>query len=588
MADAPARTQTTKSEPRSSIVVDMLLFAFIVGLAGIVIAQAREWTAPFRDRVEIDLSPFALPGYAFRSFGRGVASYAVSLIFTLVVGTVTARSRRAERLLLPVIDVLQGLPVLAFLPGLVLGMVSLFPDSNLGLELACILMIFTGQAWNMVFAYFGSLRSVSMELRDVARVHRFSAPQWFGRVELSSAMIPLVWNSMISMAGGWFFLMVNEAFTLGGRDFRLPGIGAYMSVAFDLGDMQAVTWAIVAMIAMIVATDQLIWRPLLAWSARFKLEEGDSGDVPRSWVLDLFDHSVFAGWLRKRREERMRRRPDPTTALATPLPRPLTPAPAETAGTSAFSGHLRTWLVRLVSAISVGVLAWGAFGMVELLSRVDLAGWLHVWASLGLTFLRILLAVVISAAWTLPAGIWIGRKPGLARVLSPLVQIVASFPAPMVFPLVTGLVLASGVNFSLGCTLLMVLGAQWYLLFNVIAGASAIPNDLDQIATAYGLKGWRRWTKLELPAIFPNLVTGLITAVGGAWNACIVTEYQRYQGRTLTAEGVGKLLNDATIGADFPKLAAGIAVISAVLIVLNRSVWKRLFRIAEERYSLQV
>lgn len=562
---------------------DVIIVALIAGVFGTILYQASESVRSYRPSVDISLEPSALPLYALRSLGRGLASYLVSLAVTLVFATWAARSKRAERILIPLFDILQGIPVLGFLPGLVLGMVALFPGSNIGLEIACILMIFTGQAWNMIFAYYGALKTIPKELRDIARVHRFSPRQDFSKVELSAGAIPLVWNSMISMAGGWFFLTVNEAFTLEGRDFRLPGIGSYMSVAIDRGDTGAMVYAIIAMTLVIIATDQLLWRPLIAWSARFSPDEAEDG-ATKSWLLDLVERSFLSTWLRRRRESRFNRLRD---LIANRIPTGKSEREAK------WDPETPPLWPRFVSLLRVGFIgcvivavAFGMWGATVLLLRVSGAEWGEVGLSMLWTFLRIMAAVLISCAWTIPVGIWIGRRAHVRKILSPIVQVVAAFPAPMVFPLMAIGIARLGIPFDVGCIALMVVGAQWYLLFNLIAGASSRPAELDDISRILGLKGWRRWWLLEIPSVFPSLVTGLITAAGGAWNACIVTEFVRFQGNTLSAPGLGTLLNRATVEGNFPLLAAGILVMASTLVVLNRVFWKRLYHIAETRFAL--
>ncbi|MGE5346195.1 MAG: ABC transporter permease [Acidithiobacillales bacterium] len=526
--------------------------------------------------MEIDLSPLALPGYTLLSLSRGLAAYLLSLLFTLVVGTAAAHSRRAERVLIPLLDIGQGIPVLGFLPGLVLGMVALFPRSNAGLELACVLMIFTGQVWNMAFSYYGSVRSIPEELREVARIHRFDWWKRFRTVELASSVIGLVWNSMISMAGGWFFLTVTEAFTLGDHDFRLPGIGSYMAVAIERNDGKAVAWALVAMTAMIVAVDQLLWRPLVAWSQRFRLEDVGGEPQPSSWALDLLRRSTLL-----RRVQRALRAARERRARA-PLPdAPLAPPDAPESGAG-----IRTAVSWGVAAAAGLGAALGAIRLFRLLSRVTAVEWGTVAAGLGATSVRTAGALLLTVLWTVPAGLLIGRRPAVARRLQPVVQIVASFPAPMIFPLVTAVLLALRLPFSVVAAVLMLLGAQWYVLFNVLAGASAIPHDLDEAADVYGLAGAAKWRTLFLPGVFPFLVTGVVTAAGGAWNASIVAETLVFRGRTLSTFGLGSLITKATHDANFPLLAAGVLTMSLALVLLNRFVWRRLWRLAETRYSL--
>ncbi len=555
--------------------MDALILVAVGALVAGVVALAQRWEAPIRPTVEIDLSPSALPGYTLLSLSRGFAAYLLSLVFTLVYGTIAAHGKRAEKILIPLLDIGQGIPVLGFLPGLVLGMVALFPRTNVGLELACIVMIFTGQVWNMTFSYIASLRSIPNELREVARIHRFSFWKRFRTVEVSSSVIGLVWNSMMSMAGGWFFLTVNEAFTLGDRDFRLPGVGSYMAVAIEKGDRAAMAWAVLAMTVMIVAVDQLLWRPLVAWSQRFRAAEVSGEPEARSWVLDLVRRSAI---LRRMRLRRRRRARPPTV----PLPPPPEPAPGgEDAGARA-----RAVLLLVVGLAAGAAALFGVWKLVRLLSAVRAHDWLVLVAALGATFLRTLGALVLAVAWTVPVGILVGRSPVWSRRLQPVVQIVASFPAPMLFPLVTGALLAFHVPFGVIAAVLMLLGAQWYILFNVLAGASAVPPDLVEATDVYRVAGSARWKALFLPAVFPYLVTGLITAAGGAWNASIVAETLTSGGRTLETFGLGSLITKATREANFPLLAAGVLTMSFALVLINRTVWRRLSRLAETKYAL--
>jgi NitT/TauT family transport system permease protein len=560
------------------LAVDVLLLGTLAALVGGVVVLAQRWNAPIRTATPIDLSPAALPGYTLLSLSRGMAAYVLSLVFTLVYGTIAAHSRRAERVMIPLLDIGQGIPVLGFLPGLVLGMVALFPHSNVGLELACILMIFTGQVWNMVFSFYGSLRSIPSELKEVARIHRFGWFRTFRTVEVSSSAIGLVWNSMMSMAGGWFFLTVNEAFTLGNRDFRLPGVGSYMAVAIDKGDQRAMLWAIFAMAVMILSVDQLLWRPLVAWSQRFRLEDLASGEKPRSWVLDLARRSPLM-----RRLRRARRRIAEATAhrtLAVPV------ATVATDGSGRAAARLRGGLVGAMGLGAAAAAVWGIVRLTTLLASVPPREWAELAEALGATFLRTAGALGLAVVWTVPAGILIGRSATWSRRLQPVVQLVASFPAPMIFPIVTAVLLVLRVPFSIIASALMFLGAQWYVLFNVLAGASAVPHDLDEAAATYKMSGPDRWKKLYLPAVFPYLVTGLITAAGGAWNASIVAETLTYKGRTLETFGLGSTITRATLTANFPLLAAGVLTMSAALIILNRALWRPLYRIAESKYAL--
>jgi len=551
--------------------------ATVVALAGLlfgVLQLGREWSGASRPAIVIDLSPWALPRYTFYSLSRGLLAYVLSLAFTLTYGYWAAKDRIAERVLVPLLDILQSIPVLGFMPGLILALVALFPHNNIGLELAAVIMIFTGQAWNMTFSYYHSLRSVPDDLREVAAVYRFSWWQRLKWLELPYATLGLVWNSMLSMAGGWFFLMINEAFRLGDRDFRLPGIGSYMSVAVDQGRTDAMLYAIGAMTLMIVAVDQVLWRPVVVWAQKFRVEEGGTQKKMSSWFLNWLRRSRLLAVLRQlgrrvgtRLARRRAIRPGPTTQ----------PVAAR---------QPAAWLGVILLALLLAALAFGAWKLTHVLRRVPAVEWSTLGGAAAWTLGRVLLATALGTLWALPAGIAIGLSPRLSRLLQPVVQIVASFPAPMLFPIVIGGLAAAGVSLGWGSIVLMLLGTQWYILFNVIAGAMAIPTDLQEAARSYRLQGWRRFRALYLPGVFPYLVTGWVTAAGGAWNASIVAEFVTFKGQTLQAHGLGAQISAAAAAADFPRLAASILVMSAIVVAFNRSVWRQFYRLAERRFSL--
>jgi NitT/TauT family transport system permease protein len=556
--------------------VDLAIVVALAGLLFGVLQLGREWRGASRPAIVIDLSPWALPRYTFYSLSRGVLAYVLSLAFTLTYGYWAAKDRIAERVLVPLLDILQSIPVLGFMPGLILALVSLFPHSNIGLELGAVIMIFTGQAWNMTFSYYHSLRSVPDDLSEVGAVYRFSWWQRLKWLELPYATLGLVWNSMLSMAGGWFFLMINEAFRLGDRDFRLPGIGSYMSVAVDQGRTDAMLYAIAAMTLMIVAVDQVLWRPVVVWAQKFRVDEGGTQEKLTSWFLNLLRRSRLIAVLR-----RLWRR------LRTRLARPRVPRPSP--GPTVEQVAVRRpapWLGVILLALLLAALAFGAWKLTHVLRRVPAVEWGTLGGAAGWTLGRVLLATALGTLWALPAGIAIGLSPRLSRLLQPVVQIVASFPAPMLFPIVIAGLAAAGVSLGWGSIVLMLLGTQWYILFNVIAGAMAIPTDLQEAARSYRLKGWRRFRALYLPGVFPYLVTGWVTAAGGAWNASIVAEYVTFKGQTLQAHGLGAQISAAAAAADLPRLAASILVMSAIVVAFNRTVWRQCYRFAEQRFSL--
>jgi len=584
----PLRFPTALTPPvlRRLGLADVVLLCLLGGLIATVIAFAREFEAPFFQAVRIDLRPAALPRYTLYSLTRGVLALLISYLFALSFGWAAARSRAAERLLLPLLDVLQSIPVLGFLPGLVLGLVSLFPTRNVGLELAAILMIFTAQAWNLALSFYNSLKGLPAPLRDACKVAGWGPRRTFWQLEVPAAAQGLVWNGMLSMAGGWFFLMVNEAFRLGDRDYRLPGVGSYMSVALDQGNVRAMALAIFAMTAMIVCVDQLLWRPLVVWVEKFRLDETTGGTTASSWVLDFLRRARLprrAAVLRRRAYRRARWA---TRAFERPL-RAATPVILR-APRFAFEHPLARKLAGgLALAGVVAVAALGAWRLWLLLAQLGRSEWGTLLVSAALTFARVMAAVCLSTAWALPAGVIIGRSPRLARALQPVIQVVASFPAPMLFPLVILLFERLGIGLGLGAVALMVLAGQWYILFNVISAVAAIPEQLKDAATVFRLSTLARWRSLYLPAALPALVTGWVTAAGGAWNGSIVAEYIEAGGSLRVTKGLGSLISEATAHANFPLLAGGIALMSLIVVGWNRVVWRSLIGWAQTRFGFE-
>ncbi len=564
---------------------DVAILCLLGGVIAAVVAFAREFEAPFAQAVQIDLRPAALPRYTLYSLSRGVLALVISYVFALAFGWAAAKSRAAERLLLPLLDILQSIPVLGFLPGLVLGLMSLFPARNMGLELAAILMIFTAQAWNLALSFYNSLKALPQPLRDACKVAGWPPGRTFRELEVPAAAQGLVWNGMLSMAGGWFFLMVNEAFRLGNRDYRLPGIGSYMSVALDRGNGQAVALAIAAMVVMIVCVDQLLWRPLVVWVEKFRLDESSDGErAPASWVLEFLRRARLPrrAVVLQRRAYRTARR------AARPLERPFrVVGPIILRGPRFALGHRVARMIGaalVIAAVAAGA-ALGAWRLWLLLAQLGWAEWGDLAWSAALTFARVMGAVIVSTAWALPAGVVIGRSPRIARALQPVIQVVASFPAPMLFPLVILLFERIGIGLGLGAVALMVLAGQWYILFNVISAVAAIPQQLKDATTAFRLPWLTRWRLLYLPAAAPALVMGWVTAAGGAWNGSIVAEYIEAGGALRTTKGLGSLISEATAHANFPLLAGGIALMSLVVVGWNRIVWRSLMEWARTRFG---
>ena len=546
-------------------------FALVYGL----VQMGAQWTGLKRPTVEINLSPWSLPKYTFFSMMRGLVAYVISLAFTFVYAFWAAKDKRAERLLVPLLDILQSIPVLGFMPGLVLALVAMFPRSNVGLELAAVLMIFTGQAWNMTFSLYHSLKSVPQDLQEAGTVYGFSWWERFKWIELPFGTTGLVWNSMMSMAGGWFFLMITEAFKLGDQDFRLPGLGSYMSVAVEKGNTPAMLYAILAMVLMIVFLDQVLWRPVVVWAQRFRVEESSQGEAPRSWLLKMMRRSRLLRWLEARRvHQRHVRGPRSTKAKVL---KPTSPRQVRA---------VQRGLANVALLALLALVIWAAIKLVAYLSAIAGGEWWYLAKAGGLTLSRVLISTVLGTLWAVPAGLAIGLSPRLSRIFQPVVQVAASFPAPMLFPLVIAALAHFGVGLNYGCILLMLLGTQWYILFNVIAGAMAIPGDLREAATSFGLSPWQKFKALYLPASFPFLVTGWVTAAGGAWNASIVAEYYDLNGVTLSTFGLGATVSKAAYERNLTLLAAGVLLMSAIVVVFNRLVWKPCYKLAYTRYSL--
>jgi NitT/TauT family transport system permease protein len=559
--------------PRGFGWVDLVVVGLLAALIYALVTVAQEWSGALQPVPEIHLEARYLPLYALFSLSRGVMAYGVSFLFTMVYGYAMARVAGAERVMLPVLDILQSIPVLGFLPGFVLGLVHLFPHRNIGLEIASVLMIFTGQVWNMTFSFYSSLKSVPPDLLAVARLTRMSWWQRFFRLDLSFAAHGLLWNSMMSMAGGWFFLMVSEAFVLGEHDFRLPGLGSYMSLAIERGDGLAQQLGVLAMLGMIVAVDQVVWRPLVAWSHKFTDEE--TTDAPGSWLWETI------------RRSRVWRTGSLSGSF---LWRKIHPAPVasvtQNAASSSRALSTRRWTKRIcVSAIGVGVL-FGVVNYVHLLLALTSGDWLHLFGNTAVTFVRVVIAVGLASLWTIPVGVLIGRHPRWVRILQPMIQMAASFPAPMLFPLIVGAMLASGIGLGIGSVVLLLLGTQWYILFNVIAGSSAIPRELWEVSRLSRFSWRQRWQKLILPAIFPSLLTGWITSMGGAWNASIVAEYMKYRGQTLMTTGLGAAISEATERGNFHVLAAAVGIMAVTVVGFNRLVWHPLSHRAQTRFTL--
>ncbi|KAK1857568.1 hypothetical protein I4F81_000184 [Pyropia yezoensis] len=602
---------------------DVLLAATLLAVSyGLVWTSARVFSASPYAALTISTSLSVLPWYAAQSLTRMVIGYVVSLLFSVVYAYTAYRVPLAAQALMLVIDVLQSIPLLSFLPAVVLGLIALFPGTRMGVELAAVLLLFTSMAWNMVLGFYQSLCGIPRDLVEVSKVLKMSAWKRFWVLEAPAGVIGLVWNSIMSVAGGWFFLISIESFTLGNRDFRLPGLGSFLAVAAEAGDYRAIGAGLAVVIALVVAVDFLLWRPLIAWSSKFNYGGGGGQASGGSAVLSGLRRSSL---IRTARERLLGPAWHSFVHLGSGPPVPDSPvgSPSMTAATSAASGPshvassptngsaaaadlptlparrglsipprvgtVATWLVR---AGFVAVVAAAAVAASVSLLALSLSTWLTLLTGAVLTFARVLAALALSLAWTVPVGVAIGRDPKLAARVQPLVQIAASVPATALFPfLLVGLAKMGG-GLGVASIVLMLLGTMWYVLFNVIAGAQAIPGELFEVEAVYGKgsSGWqrrlKRWRTLILPGIFPYLMTGVVTAVGGAWNASIVSEYVVFRGGVMSTRGLGATISAAAASGEYGVLLGGTALMAGMVLATNRLVWSPLIQLANDKYKL--
>jgi NitT/TauT family transport system permease protein len=573
-----ARTQVL--EKSTPFVLDLSIA--MVGLACFyaIVRIAMFWAGRPEPEMVVSLKPSALPLYAFYSVVRIGLAYLLSLLFAITYGYVAAYNVRAEKVMIAILDILQSIPVLSFLPPVMLAMIALFPTRQLGVEMGAIVLIFTGSVWNMAFSFYSSLKSLPKELMEATSVYGFSRVQRLFQLELPYAAIGLIWNSIMSVAGAWFFLMACEMFHLGSRDFRLPGLGSYLQTAADQGNGAAIAWGLTAMVTIIVATDQLIWRPLIAWSDKFKFEQVESSKRVTSPILHLLTQSSVLASIRRSTVEPLseslyhrlaKRRAARLHELA--VARPVSRA------------RSISFAIVAVTAVIAAVL-FAAFQAINMLRPLHGAEYIHILEGAVVTFLRVNLALLLASAWTIPVGVAIGSNPRLARIAQPLAQIAASVPATALFPVLLLALVQLGGGMGIGSIALMLLGTQWYILFNVIAGAIAIPSDLKEVATLFRFSRVQRWKTVILPGIFPFLITGLVTASGGAWNASIIAEYFPIKGQILQTTGLGAIISEATSGGRFPVLLFATIVMALMVVSTNRLVWRPLFRLAETKYRV--
>ncbi|MGO4813623.1 ABC transporter permease [Cupriavidus sp. 2MCAB6] len=555
---------------------DLALLPIILAVIVLVAFAARQMNVPYQpgEPLAVHLDIAYLPYYLMRTSIRMLVALMASLLFTFAFAALASKNRTAEKVMVPALDILQSIPVLGFLSITVTGFIALFPGSLVGVECAAIFAIFTSQAWNMAFSLYQSIRTIPTDLVEAAAMFRLSAWQKFWRLEVPFAMPGLLWNMMMSMSGGWFFVVASEAISVSGNDIRLPGIGSYIALAIQQQDLAAIGWAILAMLIGIVLYDQLFFRPLIAWADRFRFETMAQESEPQSWLLNLLRRSEWVRMLLGR-----------TAALAE---RTLAWRSGRKAVDPKASDDRRAlWFERLSNLVII-LIAVAALYRVMHFVRTEV-GWAEVghvlWLG-SLTMVRVIVLIALAAVIWVPIGIRIGLNPKVARIAQPVAQFLAAFPANLMFPLVVMLIVRFGLNPEIWLSPLMIFGTQWYILFNVIAGASGIPTELKLAARNFGLRGWLLWKRFLIPAVFPSLLTGLVTAAGGSWNASIVSEYVTWGDRTLVATGLGSYIAEMTAKGDFPRIALGIGVMAVFVVGFNRLLWNRLYLLAQERTRL--
>jgi NitT/TauT family transport system permease protein len=575
----PKVTRPAGSRWSWAFLIDIAVFLFVFAAIFGVYAIGRSWLGPSQPHVEISQNPRDLPLYAFYSLVRISVAYALSLVFALAYGYVAASSRRAEVIMVPLLDILQSIPVLSFLPGVMLAMVAIFPHSQFGVELGSILLIFTGQVWNIAFSFYSSLKTVPRELHEAAVIYRFSRWQRFAKLDLPFSTIGLVWNSMMSVAGGWFFLMACEMFVLGNRDFRLPGLGSFLQTAASNGNTRAILWGVAVMIAVIVLLDQLVWRPIIVWADKFKFEQVESADAGQNTLLNLIGRASIVLRLYRFLIQPVFEWLGRTFSLGARRAAETFSAPKQY--------RARRWIGYLMAGGVLVGLGFAVFHAARELSDLHREDYIELLQSCALTFLRVNTALILGALWTVPVGVAIASSPRMARIALPLVQMAASIPATALFPIILLFLLRLRGGLEIAAMLLMLLGTQWYILFNVIAGAMAIPTDLKEAAQIYRFGRWDRWRHLTLPGIFPYLITGMVTASGGAWNASIIAEYFHFQGRIVSTPGLGSTISSASDAGRFDVLLASTLIMATVVVLINRLLWRRLYRLASSRFKLE-
>lgn len=557
---------------------DIIALFFVLGVIVLLAWDAKQMAVPYQvgQPIKISLEPSYLPGYALRTVSRMFIALFFSLLFTFTVATFAAKNRRAERILIPLMDILQSVPILGFLSIMSVVFIRLFPGSLLGPECAAIFVIFTSQAWNMALGFYQTVRSVPAELTEAASMFHLSAWQRFWRIDVPFSMPGLLWNTMMSMSGSWFFVVVSEAISVSNQQILLPGIGSYVAVAISLADWRAIIYAIITMLVVILIYDQLLFRPLVAWAEKFKSETVPSEKEARSWVIDFLHRTRLLRYMGHKVEALG----DKVVNLSWFIPKPIVVS-------DDFNFNPRRWLGWLWNAVfSISLMGVVGFAAYYIYQNIPLSSVGHVFVLGLITMLRVMILIVLCSLIWVPVGVWIGLRPQVAYIAQPVAQFFAAFPANLFYPLVVIFIVSYHLNPEIWLTPLMILGAQWYILFNVIAGASQLPKDLLQVTDNLGVRRWLRWRTLILPGIFPYYITGAITAAGGTWNASIVAEVVSWGDTKLTATGLGAYITEYATKGDFVHLALGVGVMCLLVLLLNRLIWRPLYVLAERKFLL--
>jgi NitT/TauT family transport system permease protein len=554
---------------------DVLAFIVVIGLIAFLGETSRGLFAPLSqlDATPLSLDPVHLPEYAARTTFRMIAGLFLSLVFTLTYATWAAKSERAGKILVPILDILQSVPILGFISVTAVFFLSLAPGRVLGAEFVAIFAIFTSQAWNMAFSFYQSLRTIPVELTEAAESFRLSPWMRFWQLEVPFGMPALIWNMMMSMSGGWFFVVASEAVVVGHTTFALPGVGSYIALAIAQKNLIAIGWAILTMLIVILLYDQLLFRPLVAWVDRFRVEQEPGARVPDSWALTMMRRSrlitaatvaFHSGVLWTSRA--VKRSDTPVVAVSTRPKRSFD----------------LLWVSLIVVAVVLGL--WHIVAV--LIRNTSLREALQVSGLAFLTMLRVFVLIALASLIWVPIGVWVGMRPRATQIVQPIAQFMAAFPANLLFPIAVYGIVAWKLNPDIYLSPLMILGTQWYILFNVIAGASAIPTEMRYVAANFKVTGWLWWRKVALPAVLPFYVTGAITASGGSWNAAIVAELASWGDTQVQARGLGAYIAEATTAGDFHRIVLGIGMMSLFVVIINRLFWRPLYYYAERKYRL--